>query len=324
VTRRRALVACLAAAAAAGLVSARVPTQAGDRTGPGKTITAGPGITARPGKTTTAAADDTAGPGNTIAAPGETLTADEIARRIRDRDTGRDSRAELRMRLYDRQGRVRERALTLSALRRGTGDRVLVRFTYPNDIRGTSLLVWEHRHEDDERFLYLPALGRVRRIAGEEKQGSFAGSDLSYEDVGGRDVADYTYRIVDETATWQASDGSRTAAWLLESRARDTGADYPRSLSLVLKDRFIVVHGEMFDRRDARAKTFDVRRLERIDGVWTPLDLVVVNHRDGTRTELLTSSIRYDTGLTEDAFSRRALEAGAGRSSPEPARAPSQ
>ena len=80
-------------------------------------------------------------------------TADWVARQIQDRETGRDSRAELRMRLHDRQGRVRERALTLLTLRgaRGSGDRTLIRFTYPNDIRNTAFLVWEHPGADDER-----------------------------------------------------------------------------------------------------------------------------------------------------------------------------
>src|SRR3954467_10850048 len=98
-----------------------------------------------------------------LAAARPPLTADEIARHVHDRDTGRDSRAELRMKLVDRRGRVRERALTLLTLRRPEGDRSLIRFTYPNDIRGTGFLVWEHPQADDERFLYLPSLGRVRR-----------------------------------------------------------------------------------------------------------------------------------------------------------------
>src|SRR2546426_7535803 len=148
---------------------------------------------------------------------------DWVARQVRERDAGRDSRAEMRMRLFDRQGRVRERSMTLLALR-GTGeigDRLLVRFTYPNDIKGTGFLVWEHPDADDERFLYLPALGRVRRIAGEEKQDSFVGSDLTYEDIGGRDVADYTYAFVDETARWTAPNASAHDAWLIESRSKD-------------------------------------------------------------------------------------------------------
>jgi hypothetical protein len=236
---------------------------------------------------------------------------DWIARQIESRDTGRDSRADIRMRLFDRHGRVRERAMTLLALRGtgGQGDRTLVRFTYPNDIRNTAFLVWEHPDADDERFLYLPALGRVRRIAGEEKQESFVGSDLSYEDIGGRKVSDYTYAFSDRNAMWMAPDGSRHPAWALESRAKDPDAEYPRSISLVLKDRFIVVHADLFNRRDEKIKTFDVRRLERMDGIWTVMDLVATNERDKTRTELTTTSVRYNAGLTEKDFTRRELEA---------------
>ncbi|MGH9348232.1 MAG: outer membrane lipoprotein-sorting protein, partial [Vicinamibacterales bacterium] len=95
-------------------------------------------------------------------------TPDGVARRIDERDTGRDSRAEMRMRLYDRQGRVRERTMTLLTLHGASrrSDKTLVRFTYPHDIKNTGFLVWEHPDAADERFLYLPALGRVRRIAG--------------------------------------------------------------------------------------------------------------------------------------------------------------
>jgi hypothetical protein len=236
---------------------------------------------------------------------------DWVARQIESRDTGRDSRAEMKMRLFDRHGRTRERAMTLLALRGtgGQGDRTLVRFTYPNDIRNTAFLVWEHPDADDERFLYLPALGRVRRIAGEEKQESFVGSDLSYEDIGGRKVSDYTYTFADRNAMWVAPDGSRHPAWALESRAKDAAAEYPRSISLVVKDRFIVAHAELFNRRDEKTKTFDVRRLEQIDGIWTVMDLVANNERDRTRTELTATSVRYNVGLTDKDFTRRELEA---------------
>ena len=71
-------------------------------------------------------------------AAGQRLTADQIARRVQDRDTGRDSRAALRMKLFDRRGRARERALTLLTLkgRQQQGDRLIIRFTYPFDALG--------------------------------------------------------------------------------------------------------------------------------------------------------------------------------------------
>ena len=129
------------------------------------------------------------------AAPG---SADWIARQVDQRDTGRDSRLTMQMRLFDRQGRARERTLGVNGLRGqgGAGDRVLVRFTYPNDIAGTGFLVWERPGGDDDRFLYLPALARVRRITGAERQESFVGSDFTYEDIGGRALEDYTYTLV--------------------------------------------------------------------------------------------------------------------------------
>jgi hypothetical protein len=242
--------------------------------------------------------------------PAAQLTPDAVARAVKERDAGRDSRREMRMRLFDRRGRVRERTLTLATLRGtgGDGDRTLVRFSAPSDIRNTGLLVWEHPAAEDERFLYLPALGRVRRIAGEEKQASFVGSDFSYEDIGGRDLADYTYAFADERAEWVAPDGARHPAWALESKAKDPRADLPRSVSLVLKDRFVVVRSESFNKRDERAKVLVVKRLERVDGIWTELALEVASERDGTRTELEATSVRYNLGLTADDFSRRRLE----------------
>lgn len=238
-----------------------------------------------------------------------------IARQVQDRDTGRDSRFAMTMRLFDRRGRMRERQLEFFS-RRGVengrrADRVLMRFRYPADIRGTGFLVIEHPQADDERFLYLPALGRVRRIAGEEKQDSFVGSDFTYEDMGGRELDDYTYTTLDANAVWTSPTGERRPAWQLESRARSANATYPRVVSLVLKDLSVVVAAENYNRRDEVAKQFEVRSLEQVSGIWTALELVMHNLRDRTSTELRVTKAEYNVGLEEADFSRRALEQGA-------------
>ena len=210
------------------------------------------------------------------------LTADDIARRVQDRDTGRDSRATMRMKLYDRQGRVRERSMTLLSLRgRGTpgagpaapdGDRLLIRFSYPNDIRGTGFLVWEHPKQDDERFLYLPSLGRVRRIAGTETQESFVGSDFTYEDIGGRELDDYTYAIVDENASW-----TRHQVGAHDPRG-DSNRD-ERTRPRVPARRLARAEGQLRRRRgrdlqpaEREAEAYTVRRLEQVEGIWTAMD----------------------------------------------------
>jgi len=232
--------------------------------------------------------------------PAAPPTAEQIARRVQDRDTGRDSRAEMRMTLFDRHGRVRERALTIVTLRgRGNpgaaktapdGDRLLIRFTYPADIRGTSFLVWEHPKTDDERFLFLPSLGRVRRIAGTEAQESFVGSDFTYEDIGGREFDDYSYA--------------------LESRRKDSGAAFPRVVSLILKDTYIVVQADIYNRRNEAQKVYSVRRIQQVQGIWTVFDSSMANILDKTQTHLVVEKVGYNIGLREDAFSRRELESG--------------
>lgn len=243
----------------------------------------------------------------------QTPSADEVARRVDARDTGRDSRMEMTMRLFDRQGRVRERALVVQGMR-GTGgqgrdgDRMLVRFQSPAEIRGTGFLVWEHPAADDERFLFLPALGRVRRIAGAETQDSFVGSDLTYEDIGGRELEHYTYTLMTGPPTWTGPDGQPHPVWRLESRARSADAAYPRVTSVIRQDLLMVVSAEIFNRRDEREKSYEVRALRQVDGIWTATEVSMVNHLQRTRTELTVTAARYNLGLTSAAFTRRALE----------------
>ena len=253
------------------------------------------------------------------------LSAAEVARRVQDRDTGRDSRMRMRMKLVDRHGRIRERVLDVTTLRGRTapgaaptapdGDRLLMRFTYPSDIRGTSFLVWEHPAAEDERFLFLPSLGRVRRIAGAETQDSFVGSDFTYEDIGGREFDDYTYRFDGadaEQASWTPpSGGAARPAWRVESRRKDASVQFPRVVSLILQDTFVVVQAGMHNRRDERQKVYTVRRLEQIEGVWTVMESDISNALEKTRTELVVEQADYNVGLEDADFSRRELERGA-------------
>jgi hypothetical protein len=251
-----------------------------------------------------------------------TPTAEWVARQAHDRDTGRDSHMAMRMKLFDRHARVRERALTIIGLRGreapGTppsapdGDRLLIRFTYPNDIRGTSFLVWEHPKSDDERFLYLPSLGRVRRIAGAETQESFVGSDFTYEDIGGRELDEYTYAFAgpdNGNASWTpAGGGAQRPAWRIESRRKDASAEFPRVISLFLKDTFVIVSADIYNRRNEKQKVYSVRRLDLIEGIWTVMESEMSNTLEKTRTELTVESADYNVGLKETDFSRRELE----------------
>jgi hypothetical protein len=244
---------------------------------------------------------------------GQTAQPDgrSVAEQIRDRDQGRDGRLEVRMRLFDRQGATRERRFTLTLLRGANReDRALVRFTKPNDIQGTGLLVWKHTKAESERFLYLPALGRVRRIAGGEAQESFVGSDFSYEDIGGQDIEAYSYELLGSDLSAPGPDGAPYKYFKLQAKARDPRAPFPTTISFVAKDSLIVMHAEFLDRAGQRRKTLDVGKLSRIQGIWTALEVTMATDRDRTRTELNIDSAQYNVGLSEEDLSRRELERG--------------
>jgi hypothetical protein len=161
--------------------------------------------------------------------------------------------------------------------------------------------------------LYLPSLGRVRRIAGAETQESFVGSDFTYEDIGGRELEDYTYAFADGSnataASWTPSaGGAPREAWRLESRRKDASVEFPRVVSLVLKDSFVVVGADIYNRRNEKQRVYTVRRLDQVEGIWTVMDSEMVNSQEKTRTELAVISIDYNVGLKESDFSRRELE----------------
>ena len=128
----------------------------------------------------------------------------------------------MRMKLFDRHGRVRERALTIidacaAAMRRArrsphpTATACSSASPIPTTSAARLPRLEASRQADDERFLYLPSLGRVRRIAGSEAQESFVGSDFTYEDIGGREFDDFTYTCLpdDENAAWSRAAEAR-------------------------------------------------------------------------------------------------------------------
>jgi len=123
---------------------------------------------------------------------------------------GKDGRADVHMSIVDAQGRTRTRAFTI--LRRDnepgeefTGDqRFYVYFKSPPDVRNTVFMVWKHvaLDVDDDRWLYLPDLDLVKRIAASDERTSFVGSHFFYEDVSGRNTNEDTHELADVTDTY--------------------------------------------------------------------------------------------------------------------------
>ena len=123
-----------------------------------------------------------------------------IAQESDRRDQGfGDSTVDLEMVLKNRHGEESRRKLRIATLEvRSDGDKGLSIFDQPADVKGTALLTFSHKVADDDQWLYLPALARVKRIASANKSGSFMGSEFAYEDIGSREVEKYTYKYLRE------------------------------------------------------------------------------------------------------------------------------
>jgi outer membrane lipoprotein-sorting protein len=219
---------------------------------------------------------------------------------------GEDLRARVTMRLISRTGRERVRELTMTRrdLRDGGEQRYFIYFHRPPDVRDMTFLVWKYPGKDDDRWLYVPALKLVRRIAANDRRSSFAGSDFSYEDVSGREPEEDTHKLLREEAV-----GER-AAYVVESVPRDPpSVDFGRKLSWIDKTTWLPLKEEYYDRRGELSRVFTAEELKEVQGFWTVVKRVMKNVQTGHRSESIFDDVRYDQRLSPDLFSERALRA---------------
>jgi len=101
--------------------------------------------------------------------------------------------AQTEMILINASGQQSIRKLEMKTLEGENGDKTISTFLTPADVKGTKTLTHEHVDRDDDQWLYLPALKRVKRIASSNKSGSFMGSEFSYEDIGNQNYNKFTY-----------------------------------------------------------------------------------------------------------------------------------
>ncbi len=219
---------------------------------------------------------------------------------------GVDMRARVTMRLVSKDGqeRVREMTMTRFNVKEGGEQRYFIYFHRPPDVRDLAFLVWKYPGRDDDRWLYVPALKLVRRIAASDKHTSFVGSDFSYEDVSGREPEDDIHKLLRE----EKADGR--AAWVVESVPKEAGgADFSRKVSWIDKAAGLPLKEEYYDRRGDLMRVFTAEEVKEVQGYPTATRRIMRNVQSGHRTEVALNDVRYNLKLSADLFSERALRA---------------
>lgn len=227
-----------------------------------------------------------------------------IARAAEARDAGYgDVEMVMTMTLRNKAGDEALRSLRSRARELDNGtEQSLIVFDAPRDVAGTALLTHEQREADDDRWLYLPALKRVKRIAGSGKTGAFMGSEFTFEDLGGQSVEKYDF-------TWLRDETMEGAPMhVLERRPRDQDSGYGRQIVWMDQTELRLQRVEFYDRRDQMLKTLRVDGFVAAEGGrWRPQRMTMVNHQNGKSTVLDFSDYRFGNGFDETDFDDRRL-----------------
>jgi predicted RND superfamily exporter protein/outer membrane lipoprotein-sorting protein len=244
-------------------------------------------------------------------AQAEAMTPQEIARRSFETSKVSDSTSESTFRLINASGQERVRQTHGSTLLvPGTTDNQrLVIFDSPADVKGTKTLLIERSKSDDDMWIYLPAMKKVRRLVATNKKDSFVGTDFSYGDVIGHRVEDWTHKLLKE----ESVDGKK--CWVLESTpARPEVADnsgYSKRVGWIDQESFVAIKGESYDLNGQLLKKFSAKKIEKVDAKnskWQPMELMAENVQSGHKTILEFRNFKAGVGVKSDLFTSRSLE----------------
>jgi outer membrane lipoprotein-sorting protein len=216
---------------------------------------------------------------------------------------GEDGRAYARMTIKDRAGRTRIRVLTMlrKDLEEGGRQKFYVYFHEPADVSGMVFMVWKNPGKDDDRWLYIPAIDLVKRVAASDKRSSFAGSHFTYEDVSGRDPADDTHELLREEP-FEGKD-----AYVIKNTPKDGSlVEFSHYITWIDKENFLPLKGEYFDKGGKLYKVMTTEEVKKIQGIPTVVKARTEDIGSG-ETVVEFVEVRYSLGIKEGIFKERYL-----------------
>ncbi len=235
------------------------------------------------------------------------LTAEEIVKKSQEAFfyPAKDFKARVMMKLIAKGGQERVRELTM--LRKNYGasggeQKYFMYFFQPADVKDMTFMVYKYPAKDDDRWLFVPAINMVRRIAAQDKRSSFVGSDFTYEDVSGRDIEDDTHVIVKEEKA-----GGKDCH-VIKSTPKAQDVDYSYKLSWIDKAAFLPLKEEYYDKKGELYKVFSADDIKEIKGVPTIMKRTMKNLQSGHMTESVFTKADYNIGIEESLFSERFLK----------------
>ncbi len=240
-------------------------------------------------------------------------SGDEIIAQVNSRDDGQQVTRVLKMELIDRRGKSRVRETIGYRRYYGEEKRTMLFYQSPSNVKGTGFLTYDYPQADidDDQWLYLPALRKVRRISSSDRGDYFLGTDFSYEDIKKESriaAEDYTFTALGT----EVVDGHLT--YLVEGVPVNTEIaeelGYGRVQWRIDPKIWMSRKTEMWDVNGNPLKTIRTENIENVQGIWTSLKLSAVNHKTGHSTIFTFSDVDYQAPVDDSMFEQRSLRRG--------------
>jgi outer membrane lipoprotein-sorting protein len=235
-----------------------------------------------------------------------TLTGTEIIQKVYDRPAPLDQEGELTMILTNASGDERIRKIKQFIRDFGKEEKKIMFFLAPADVRNTSFMNWSYDEagRDDDQWIYLPALKKVKRISSDSKSDYFMGSDFTYDDLGDRHPSDDSHTLLREEAI------AGEQCYVVESTPTDPEYMYSRTVTWIIKDKFIGLKKEFYDEDGEHLKTLSVEKYQQSGKYWFITDSRMHNVQKDHSTDMQLSNLKIDQGVEADTFSERIMKRG--------------
>lgn len=223
---------------------------------------------------------------------------DEIAKKNFNLPESNDSYSIATMVLINKNGSKKIRKLEMFSKEGKDGRNSFTKFLEPADVKGSTFLTIGHKKGDDEQRLYLPALGKVRRISSSNKDGKFMGSDFFYFDMEDQDFEDFTYKYIKDEK-YKDKD-----CHVIDMFPKDSNAPYSKQRVWISKTDNFGYKIECYDKKGSKGlmKTIIMVDTETKSGIIIPTKIAVDNHKEDHKTLLQRSNVKINIGIKDSIF----------------------
>lgn len=209
---------------------------------------------------------------------------------------------EVDLELISASGEKAVRKITGRGQEDGRDEKTIMTITWPADQKGTRLLTWNHRGKDDDQWLYLPSIQRVKRISARGQTGSFMGSEFAFEDLVNVWWAEkYKWKYLKDQKV-----GARNT-WVVERYPVDRDSGYSKQVVWIDTEYLSALRIDFYDRKGKLLKTAMFKDFKKYGNKWRADRIDMNNRQTGKKSAVVWKSRTMGKPLTGADFSPDSL-----------------